>query len=305
MLFLRRMHLPVEGALRYTYKVSLEKGQSVISRNLLSLIVFGAVVAGAFSYVQAAPPAPAETSCDPVYYDTLESRAWLEAQREITQNQNLISKPDSVLRYSCFDKLADDFASATGSMFSGGADVSVAQDTADSFVQTNFSDVHNKALGGRSSNVNSALDGSCDAMQKVWEQSQCMNFADNPDTDAFFTIQEYVDNAASDKRFEASCPEVSGWSGESEALLPENTAWEEDLVTSFLPEFVTDDDCDASLQVATGVTVGVPGEDGAYLAKVCVKSGCVYSPSSATSGVCHEPCGLNQLWDGSACVGST
>lgn len=299
------MHLPVEGALRYTYKVSLEKGQSVISRNLLSLIVFGAVVAGAFPCVQAAPPTPAETSCDPVYYDTLESRAWLEAQREITQNQNLISKPDSVLRYSCFDKLADDFASATGSMFSGGADVSVAQDTADSFVQTNFSDVHNKALGGRSSNVNSALDGSCDAMQKVWEQSQCMNFAANPDTDAFFTIQEYVDNAASDKRFEASCPEVSGWSDESDALLPENTAWEEDLVTSFLSEFVTDDDCDASLQVATGVTVGVPGADDAYAAKVCVKSGCVYSPSSATSGVCHKPCGLNQLWDGSACVDST
>lgn len=297
MLFLRRMHLPVEGALRYTYKVSLEKGQSVISRNLLSLIVFGAVVAGAFSYVQAAPPTPAETSCDPVYYDTLESRAWLEAQREITQNQNLISKPDSVLRYSCFDKLADDFASATGSMFSGGADVSVAQDTADSFVQTNFSDLHNKALGGRSSNVNSALDGSCDAMQKVWEQSQCMNFADNPDTDAFFTIQEYVDNAASDKRFEASCPEVSGWSDESDALLPENTAWEEDLVTSFLPEFVTDDDCDASLQVATGVTVVPSGGDDPYEAKVCVKSGCVYAPS----GQCHAPCEPGTEWDGSAC----
>jgi hypothetical protein len=49
-------------------------------------------------------PAPAASSCDPAYYDTLQSRAWLEAQREITQNQNLIFKPDSVLQYTCFDK---------------------------------------------------------------------------------------------------------------------------------------------------------------------------------------------------------
>lgn len=44
------------------------------------------------------------TACDPEYMDALESRAWLEAQREITQNQNLISKPDSVLEYTCFNR---------------------------------------------------------------------------------------------------------------------------------------------------------------------------------------------------------
>ena len=279
----------------------------MVSRYYLSLVLSGVLIFGLCGSVpaQAAPPAPAETSCDPVYYDTLESRAWLEAQREITQNQNLISKPDSVLRYTCFDKMADDFASATGSMFSGGADVNVAKTTATDFVQANFADVHANAIGGRSGDVGSALDGSCDAMQKVWEQSQCMNFAANPDTDSFFTIKEYVDSAASDKRFEASCPEVAGWSAEFDALLPENTAWEEDLVASFLSEFVTDDDCDASLQVATGISVIPAGGGEAYQAKVCVKSGCVYSASSADAGECHAPCKAKTEWDGSSCVESS
>jgi hypothetical protein len=47
------------------------------------------------------------TPCDPEYMDALESRAWLEAQREIAQNQNLIAKPDSVLEYTCFNKFLE------------------------------------------------------------------------------------------------------------------------------------------------------------------------------------------------------
>lgn len=42
------------------------------------------------------------TACDPEYMDALEARAWLEMQRELLQNQNIITKPDSVLEYSCF-----------------------------------------------------------------------------------------------------------------------------------------------------------------------------------------------------------
>ena len=45
---------------------------------------------------------PAPTSCDPEYMDALEARAYMEAQREIAQNKNLIFKPDSLLDYPCF-----------------------------------------------------------------------------------------------------------------------------------------------------------------------------------------------------------
>ena len=44
----------------------------------------------------------APQSCDSNYWRQLSSRAWLEAEREIMQNQNLIFKPDSVLQYTCF-----------------------------------------------------------------------------------------------------------------------------------------------------------------------------------------------------------
>ena len=43
-------------------------------------------------------------TCDPEFFDVMSNRAWLEAQREITQNANLITKPDSVLSLSCFNQ---------------------------------------------------------------------------------------------------------------------------------------------------------------------------------------------------------
>lgn len=61
---------------------------------------------------------PAASPCDPKYMDSLESRAWLEAQREITQNQNLIFKPDSVLEYTCFDLFLGELAEHAKDMFS-------------------------------------------------------------------------------------------------------------------------------------------------------------------------------------------
>jgi len=60
----------------------------------------------------------ADSPCDPGYYDSLEARAWLEAQREITQNQNLIYKPDSVLEYTCFDRHVYELAEHAEDMFS-------------------------------------------------------------------------------------------------------------------------------------------------------------------------------------------
>lgn len=60
----------------------------------------------------------APTPCDPNYYESLEARAWLEAQREITQNQNLIVKPDSVLEYTCFDGHLAELADHAEDMFS-------------------------------------------------------------------------------------------------------------------------------------------------------------------------------------------
>lgn len=58
-------------------------------------------------------------TCDPAFYDVLSDRAWMEAQREITQNQNIITRPDSVLSMSCFDQFLDQQAWYADNFFPG------------------------------------------------------------------------------------------------------------------------------------------------------------------------------------------
>jgi hypothetical protein len=68
----------------------------------LILLYAPAVFAGV---APAIPP-----TCDTNFWDVLRARAWEEANREITQNQNLIAKPDSVLQYICFDSYMEHLA---------------------------------------------------------------------------------------------------------------------------------------------------------------------------------------------------
>ncbi|MGH1377552.1 MAG: hypothetical protein ACRBB3_01905 [Alphaproteobacteria bacterium] len=56
-------------------------------------------------------------TCDPEFWDVLKDRAWMEAQRELTQNQNLIPRPDSVLEMTCFDSFLDELGSHADSNF--------------------------------------------------------------------------------------------------------------------------------------------------------------------------------------------
>ncbi len=60
------------------------------------------------------PTATERNTCDPEFWHVLNNRAWQEAQREITQNANLIPRPDSVLSLSCFDQWLDHLGSYAG-----------------------------------------------------------------------------------------------------------------------------------------------------------------------------------------------
>ena len=57
-------------------------------RLLLALFLLVMPSEGALAQIAPQP-------CDPQFFRQMESRAWLEAEREIMQNQNLIFKPDS------------------------------------------------------------------------------------------------------------------------------------------------------------------------------------------------------------------
>ncbi len=195
------------------------------------------------------PPAPeiADSPCDPDYYTSLRSRAWLEAQREITQNQNLISKPDSVLEYTCFDRQLLELADHSKDMLSetqrwGTATTLIDMDhtlqnlvnnSLQAYFVTNFphrllggrmpdEDFGAQVAGGNSRKVEflydksagtglASMDYECDVMNEVWMYAKCMDFIDNEDEDGFYSFENYRDYEDSgtdlDRRH---LPEIAG-----------------------------------------------------------------------------------------------
>lgn len=185
-------------------------------------IFFGALlVVGAYAVLGMATPNTAcatglpPTPCDPQYMDALESRAWLEAQREITQNQNLIAKPDSVLEYTCFNRFLNVLAREAPNMFSAttrwgdipdlGADSqadALARLMGDALVDYLDNNFEHTYLGGRAPQ-NYTYDGTvtrgdytCDQMIVVWEAAKCMNFYGDgrEGFDGFYDFAFYADS---------------------------------------------------------------------------------------------------------------
>ena len=233
----------------------------------------------------------ATDACDPDYYESLKSRAWLEAQREITQNQNLIFKADSVLEYTCFDQYLGELAAEETNLFSGNpaygtppgdmtasltALVGAAMDGYDT---SNFN--HN-LLGGRltawPSGAPSAFGGAtnpnlpasvtagsyaCDLMEAVWMVAKCMDFNIDPATDGFFTFAEYA--AAPDRRrLPTACtqPTTPYTTETNTAVVDANTPWDEDIILTYFNLLYPTTGCGPvagagapSSQVATGLFV--------------------------------------------------
>lgn len=180
-------------------------------------------VAGFFIFLLLAPQplrAQPATACDPEYMDALEARAWLEAQREITQNQNLILKPDSVLEYTCFDKLVGragrnfaipGFGTRQFSEMNAWGTIPITMvgpGTTDAainnvvglalvgYLEANF---EHSFLSGRSilDHEVEIIDGNdnylCDRMALVWQHAKCMNFQEYEALyDGFYDFARYM-----------------------------------------------------------------------------------------------------------------
>lgn len=272
----------------------------------------------------------AQTSCDPQYMDALESRAYLEAQREIAMNQNLIAKPDSVLEYTCFDKIMGTMARASGDRgnFSesdrwgeipdhGATSLDSAFDQVVtsaliSYINTNYSHTF---LGGRSTenytpqNVNGNAGAySCDRMLAVWNAARCMNFL-NQTQDGFHDFQYLTSNDP--RRLPTVCPNngiTATWINRAfnnqatrYVLDPENpmdgTDYTNDPMVTYLdrinPVGVAPANSCASQGIPTGVVVFRQGfTPEYYIEKVCPNPGCYYVPSG--SGTAAAPSNSGQ-----------
>ncbi|MGB4106971.1 MAG: hypothetical protein WBK55_04160 [Alphaproteobacteria bacterium] len=249
----------------------------------------------------------ADSPCDPEYYDSLRSRAWLEAQREITQNQNLIVKPDSVLEYTCFDQFANILAGEAINMFSetprwgvvlpfNSMDIALRNlvgGALDSYIAVNFPHTFR---GGRSVDLDyvpgsiSGMPGSaydCTMMRDVWYESKCTDFIEDDENDGFFTFENYRDT--DDKRVRPDpCPGIPGrWEDEINlATVNPFTPWEEDNQPTF---FGLLEGCsNNTFQLETGVIVTRSKQEPLrYRERVCVPAGCRYVPSGFNNGSCQ------------------
>ena len=251
-----------------------------------------ALLASASGYAQSTP-------CDPDYYDSLEARAWLEAQREITQNQNLIYKPDSVLEYTCYvghlnvlaqivhsDRAFFSETDRWGTAAPGNMQTSL-QNLVGAAMQTYGVNFPHTLLGGRSTTPHS-LSGtsvtpgaySCDVMQAIWTEAKCKNFIDR-DHDGFFTLEEYANSA--DKR---ELPTICGGPGAlwqtNIDTATENPPWTPDDVDTFFPTIYPTTGCGsgAGSNISTGLVVRQTLANVRFFnERICIRPGCRWVPS--------------------------
>ena len=244
------------------------------------------LLAGLLLTVSVAMPAIAQDSpCDPQYMDALEARAYMEAQREIAQNKNLIYKPDSVLEYTCFDFFLNEAASnfATNRQFSetdrwGGYPTGFDVDTTDialtqvvllpltDYLNNNFNStgvdvgeyLNNRAIippPGQYADLQTSVDGTiaytCAEMQRVWRSARCENFIppSEQDYDGFFDFEYHTTTDPRD--------EFNGW--DMECTTPDPR-----LVAARTTAFNADANAPLPLyDVGAGNEIPAPAGDGA------------------------------------------
>ncbi len=264
------------------------------------------------STANTAKAAIADNACDPLYYESLSARAWLEAQREITQNQNLILKPDSVFEYTCFDRLVRELAVHATNMLSETSNYgtplnSTSMDVAlqnlvgtslIAYIDNNFGSKsssgtrysllsgHNTAVDSSGTAINhvpqniatNSAPYSCEIMSEIWQKAKCMNFISNADTDGFFTFQEYT--SGDDKRqLPVACTSIAPQWQENLNTALQTGPWTNDPVQTYYTDTNAQDcsggNCPCSGDgIDTGLRVTIDGT--AYDERICLQPGCRY-----------------------------
>ncbi len=175
---------------------------SRISAFIIGIVLSLACITGALAQTFA------PEVCDPEIRESLNAKAWLEAEKDIVESQNLLFKPDSVLEYSCFTQFADLTGYYAGPMFSENQSwgpvfddqaldfplEDVVTTTVIYYIYLNFGPTF---LGERTPRVAAGPappDGTylCEAMGYVWYIAKCWNFATGAQ-DGFFSYEQYRD----------------------------------------------------------------------------------------------------------------
>ncbi len=187
---------------------------------VLNAVLF-ALVLSVTSYSAWAQP---ETSCDPELMQAMEARAWMETDREMIQNQNLMTMGDSVLEYSCFDQMVSLAGEFPADIFSdretlwllstGGlptisnisTDIALQEVVGIALFTFLFGNFGQTYLGDRTPLLGAAPPRpprtyDCGALNYAWEKAKCMDFGEfqdimipgRTDFDMFYDFYWYRD----------------------------------------------------------------------------------------------------------------
>ena len=160
--------------------------------------VFAMLILCVTAYDAFAQPA---SSCDPELMQAMEARAWMETDREMIQTQNLMTRADSVMEYSCFDQLVSLTGELPADIFSddesrwllstGGlphidnisTDIALQEVVGIALFTFLFTNYGHTYLGDRTPILGAAPARAprtyvCGAVDYVWEKAKCMDFGE-------------------------------------------------------------------------------------------------------------------------------
>lgn len=276
--------------MEYIYKITVKKGGHAaryagrfLCLTLIYILFAGSSIAGNFQ----------TQSCNQSYYDTLASRAWLEAQRKVQQAENYIFKPDSVLDYSCFDRMMNNAALETEQIFSeyhaeycfpDSLDCAVealVMNGAIAYLDSNFN--HN-FLGGNSEESRDDYDPDmhkmCQVMTNIWPIAKCIHFSPDMAVDHFYSFEEYAGLEV--RTLPTECGEAPDWDTEIQNTYESEGDWRTDLTDTTAS---TEEEYDRFILAPTGGDPN-PSECGPF-----IRTGVSYTliRKSIPDGICSNP----------------
>lgn len=129
------------------------------------------------------PVSVAGSGCDSAFMSKMQERAWMEAQREVMNNERAIWKPDSVLALSCFDGQVNDMeiSYSEDECVGGSGGCSGSEDVTDDVTEGSTEYLgasYPSTLGGGNTTLPQKPDASpadCDSQARLWEEAKCAN----------------------------------------------------------------------------------------------------------------------------------
>jgi hypothetical protein len=279
-------------------------GLSRMKSRALSLAFAGLVLVSSF------PTFAQPASCDPRYWDSMKAKAWLEAQREIAQNQNLIYKPDSVLEYTCFDEFLNHLSQVVhvqhrlfsqtiewGTITGPNMQAALSDLVGNALVPYITANFGHNYLGGRGNAAagNGAIgpvasrNYACVEMDAVWQQAKCLNFIQQAPVnrtarDDFFNLSWFASNDPRD--LPSACTADARWGLNTNlAFNSGGGGYVEEAFLTYSSHFATAG-CPAAA-IPTGVLVRRQNYAD-YNEFVCINPGCAYVPTGMNAGNCTQ-----------------